>query len=200
MAILFCLRGIVSATIDRNWIIFSNNAFGTLLLVLRHCPRLMDAIKNWNIFKLGTPFLYEMSKSVVVIWLLKDIKKHDSTRTNSWAGIPISIIWVNIKINKLFFKVMSSISPVLSQIKSQVWCHNLSPSVWHGSSCIHFPHESINKWHTSLSFLPSFDYIQILQPIFILELLIEATIWEKDFVAKMKTEEVVEISPEKFIN
>lgn len=102
-------------------------------------------------------------------------------------------------INESLFEPVGTVPPILSQIKSQVARHNLSSSIRHKPSTIHFPHECIYEWHSSIALLPPLDLVEVLEPVLVIELLVMRPILEEHLGSKMKAEEVVEVSPKELI-
>ena len=98
-------------------------------------------------------------------------------------------------INQLLLKVMSSESPVLSQVHRQVARHELPGSVGHEASDVHFSHSGVDNRHACLAIFPSLDELHVGLPAVGTSII--NTVGIEALVAVSHKPEFVEIAPEK---
>jgi len=105
----------------------------------RHVPGVMNVL-SWHFLKLRAPHLDILSLWVEFLRLCKRVENEDSSWANSRGSTPAAVVWLNVVINQLLLKPMSSMSPILFQVHRKVAGNNHSATVGHEASQIHFTH------------------------------------------------------------
>ena len=93
-------------------------------------------------------------------------------------------------------EVVSAEPPILLQVHCQIASNDLSSSVRHPTSLVHFSHESVYYRHTCHPTLPSLDDCHVSLPV-VMGPVVDAIALE-DGVALVHGPELVIVTPEKF--
>ncbi len=131
----------------------------------------------------------------MLLWLFNLVKIQYFSWSHPSCCIPSSCIRMNIMINKSFLKIVSSIPPILLQIKTKVTGCHLSCSVRNKACCFQISHYCIYDWHSCFSIFPSLYYFLVCFPFFSLRS-ISITIFKKYFILVFVSPIMPEITPE----
>lgn len=99
-------------------------------------------------------------------------------------------------INQSFFKPISTSTPILMQVQRQIRGYDLTATIRHEASRIHFAHQCINYRHSCLPLTPFINFLIYSFP-FQLRAVVSAILL-KYFFTVMKAIKPTEISPVKF--
>ena len=100
-------------------------------------------------------------------------------------------------VNKLLFKPVSAVSPVLLQVLGQEARHNHAATIRHKASSVHVPHESVDDWVTSGALLPSRDNIMVSFPRVVLSVV--NSVFTENFVSVVHAPASLEVTPEQLV-
>ena len=155
-----------------------------------------------NFLQLGAPTSNKFTIWIMFFCLPNYIELVDPATMDTCGPNPASPVVGHIIIYKCFFEILCSQAPVQSKVMCQVTGHNLSATVAHVPLCIHLPHECIDQWHPSRSFLPPSQLLFICIPIILSKF--EYPMLEKASFLVLPVPKFIELSPmhliDKFVN